>query len=106
MQQLAPPSAEIAATLAAPLPKAERQGFTIAWRETATGYLYLLPAAVLLLGFQFLPVFYAFYISLFNWRIRQGAFIGLQNYQNAFAIIASLQILAAGLFWLTMRRYQ
>src|SRR5688500_13105956 len=60
------------------------RSFSTVWRETATGYLYLLPAAVLLLAFQFLPVFYALYISLFNWRIRQGAFVGLQNYQNAF----------------------
>jgi multiple sugar transport system permease protein len=84
MQQLAPPSTEIAATLAGPLPTAGTRGFTAAWRETATGYLYILPAAALLLGFHFLPVFYAFYISLFNWRIRQGAFIGLGNYENAF----------------------
>jgi multiple sugar transport system permease protein len=83
MQQLAPPSAEIAATLAEPRPKAERRGFAGAWRETATGYAYLLPAAILLLGFHFLPVFYALYISVFNWRIRQGDFIGLRNYQNA-----------------------
>ena len=71
--------------LAEPLPKVRSRSFAIAWRETATGYLYLLPAAIVLLAFHFLPVFYAFYISLFNWRIRQGAFVGLQNYQNTLA---------------------
>src|SRR5438309_12012451 len=45
------------------------------WRDTAAGYLYVLPALVVLLGFHFLPIFYALYISLFNWRIRQGPFV-------------------------------
>lgn len=53
------------------------------WRETGSGYLYILPALVVLLGFHFLPIFYAFYISLFNWRVRQGPFVGLANYQAA-----------------------
>jgi len=47
-----------------------------------TGYLYLLPAFAVLLAFHFLPLLYAFYVSLFNWRIRQGPFLGLQNYAN------------------------
>ena len=34
-----------------------------------------------------------------------GFLIAGLNYQNAFAIIASLQLVAAALFWLTMRRY-
>ncbi|MBI2887657.1 MAG: sugar ABC transporter permease [Chloroflexi bacterium] len=54
-----------------------------ALRETALGYAYVLPAFAILLGFHFLPIFYAFYISLFNWRIRQGPFVGLENYQSA-----------------------
>jgi len=35
-----------------------------------------------------------------------GVLIASLSYQNAFAIIAGVQLLAAGLFWLTMRRYQ
>src|SRR5436190_19300014 len=53
------------------------------WGDTLIGYLYVLPALVVLLGFHFLPIFYAFYISLFNWRIRQGPFVGLGNYATA-----------------------
>jgi MFS family permease len=34
-----------------------------------------------------------------------GVLIAGTNYQNAFAIIASLQLIAAALFWLTMRKY-
>ncbi|MSQ15839.1 MAG: sugar ABC transporter permease [Dehalococcoidia bacterium] len=53
------------------------------WRETGIGYLYILPALAVILIFHFLPIFYAFYISLFNWRIKQGPFIGLANYETA-----------------------
>jgi ABC-type sugar transport system permease subunit len=52
-------------------------------RDTLVGYLYILPALLVLLAFHFLPILYAFYISLFNWRIRQGPFVGLGNYEAA-----------------------
>jgi ABC-type sugar transport system permease subunit len=52
-------------------------------RQSLTGYLYLAPASLVLAGFHFLPLLYAFYISLFNWRIRQGPFVGLSNYEAA-----------------------
>src|SRR5438034_11662003 len=53
--------------------------------EWVAGYLYVLPALVVLLGFHLVPIGYALYISLFNWRIRQGPFIGAENYQSALA---------------------
>jgi multiple sugar transport system permease protein len=43
------------------------------------------PAALVLLVFDILPIFYAVFISLFNWRVVQGAFVGLGNYTRAFA---------------------
>lgn len=46
-------------------------------------YLFLLPAMAVLGVFHFFPFFYAFYVSLHNWRIRQGAFVALENYQRA-----------------------
>lgn len=55
------------------------------WRETIVGYTYLLPALIILVGFHFLPLLYAAFISLFNWRIRQGAFLGLGNYERVLA---------------------
>jgi multiple sugar transport system permease protein len=44
----------------------------------------LLPAGLVLLTFQFLPIFYAFYISLHRWGIVKEAFIGLDNYKALF----------------------
>lgn len=50
------------------------------WQETGTAYLYLLPATVIIALFHFLPIFYAFYVSLNKWGILRERFVGLDNY--------------------------
>ncbi len=52
-------------------------------RESATGWLYVSPAALILGLFSILPVAYAFYVSLHDWRMVKGGFVGLQNYADA-----------------------
>jgi multiple sugar transport system permease protein len=52
-------------------------------RNQPLAYLFLLPALAVLVLFHFFPIFYAFYISLHNWRIRRVGFIGLENYRQA-----------------------
>jgi ABC-type sugar transport system permease subunit len=52
-------------------------------REIALGYLFLAPAMVLLLVFEFFPLFYGLYISTCDWRLRCFKFIGLGNYATA-----------------------
>src|SRR5690606_20971178 len=49
-------------------------------RDWLTGYLFVLPAAVLIAIFGLFPIGYAIYMSLFRWRIRKGSFVGLDNY--------------------------
>ena len=51
-------------------------------REWITGYLFILPATLLIAIFGLFPIIYAIYMSVHNWRIRKGAFIGLTNYLN------------------------
>lgn len=54
-------------------------------RETAIGYSFLTPAALVMLLFIFVPVFMAFYLSLFKWDlISPKAFVGLHNYTRIF----------------------
>ena len=53
------------------------------WKETLVAYLYILPATVILVTFHFFPIFYAFYISLFNWGLVKGSFVGASNYAKA-----------------------
>ncbi len=52
------------------------------WREWLTGYVFILPAVVIIAIFGLFPIVYALYMSLYSWRVRQGAFIGLENYSH------------------------
>jgi multiple sugar transport system permease protein len=52
--------------------------------EALSGYLFILPAAVVLGMFGLFPLLFNVYISLFNWRIRRSAFVGLGNYNEIF----------------------
>src|SRR5690606_12881945 len=46
-----------------------------------TAYLFILPATLLIAVFGLFPIGYSVYMSLYNWRIRQGDFVGLRNYE-------------------------
>jgi len=82
------------ATTAASLKPANMLGFvsTRRWRrfsEVSLGYALLAPAVILLLVFEFFPLFYGLFISTCNWRLNCGdnfeRFIGLDNYTRAFS---------------------
>lgn len=46
-------------------------------------YLYILPAAIIVIAFRLLPILLSFIISFFQWTIRgPEQFIGFQNYQT------------------------
>jgi len=52
-------------------------------RDWAIGWLFFLPAAILLFGLIGYPFFRALYLSFFNVvGVREGAFVGFQNYVN------------------------
>jgi multiple sugar transport system permease protein len=57
-------------------------------REQATAYIFLAPAAILLFTFGIFPIFYAGYVSLYQWRIRQGEYRGLANFVSAMGDVA------------------
>lgn len=52
-------------------------------QEHLTGYLFILPAVLLVALFGLFPIGYAFYMSLRRWRVRDRGFIGLSNYEKA-----------------------
>ncbi len=52
-------------------------------KEQLTGYLFILPAFLIITIFGFFPIGYALYMSTFSWRVRKGSFIGIDNYQKA-----------------------
>jgi multiple sugar transport system permease protein len=51
-------------------------------REALEGYLFLLPALLILAVFYVYPAVYTFYVSLFRWEVVQEAFVGLRNYAH------------------------
>lgn len=60
-------------------------GRDLRMKETWYGYLFILPAAVLLAVFVFFPVVYAFIISFQRWSLlSQRRWIGLSNYTRVF----------------------
>jgi multiple sugar transport system permease protein len=52
-------------------------------KKSFRAYLYLLPAALVLIVFRFIPVIYSFYISLHKWKVKKVAYIGFKNYIKA-----------------------
>ncbi len=49
-------------------------------QEQLTGYLFILPALIIILIFGIFPIGYSIYMSLFNWQVTKGPFIGDKNY--------------------------
>ena len=81
-------------------------------REQLIGYLFTAPAVAVIALFGLFPLGYAFYMSFFAWRVRQGPFRGLRNYGKAlgepdgvliFAGAIALLVLAVWL-WRRTRR--
>lgn len=74
-------------------------------RESATAWLLMAPALLVLAVFGIFPIFYAFYVSLHAWRIRQGEAVGLGHYLRALGDPAhlGLAVVAAALIWLAWR---
>ena len=81
-------------------------------REQLIGYLFTAPAVAVIALFGLFPLGYAFYMSFFAWRVRQGPFRGLRNYGKAlgepdgvliFAGAIALLVLAVWL-WRRARR--
>lgn len=52
-------------------------------REHLVGYLYVLPASVLIFCFGLFPVGYAFYMSMRRWRVVDRGYVGITNYARA-----------------------
>ncbi len=52
-------------------------------KEGIIGYLFILPALILIGVFGIFPIGFAAYVSLFQWRINPGDYTGLSNYIKA-----------------------
>lgn len=52
-------------------------------KEAISGYIYILPAFIIIGLFGLFPIGFATYVSFFQWRINPGDYIGLSNYTKA-----------------------
>ncbi len=78
---------------AAPAQARKRRLSQMELEEQLTGFLYILPATLLVAVFGLFPIGYAFYMSLRRWRVIDRGFVGLSNYQKALG-----DYLGAGIF--------
>lgn len=62
-----------------------------------TGFLYILPAFIIIFLFGLFPIGYSFYMSLFNWRVRRGNFVGFGHYFDIFGDLWGFLMFLAGL---------
>lgn len=75
------------------------------WREHLAGYIYILPASVLIFCFGLFPVGYAFYMSLRRWRVVDRGYVGIENYADALGSPWGILQFAAGFLGLLAMYY-
>jgi len=63
-------------------------------REALLAYVMVAPSLLLIFTFGIFPVLFAVYVSLHKWKIRQGDFLGLDNYTKAIDNLAYLLFFA------------
>lgn len=66
------------------------------FKDNLTGYLFIFPAFFIIGLFGFFPILYSIYMSTFNWRVRKGPFIGIENYHRALGDLWYVLAFAAG----------
>jgi len=66
-------------------------------KENLTAYLFILPAFLVIGVFGLFPIGYSIYMSLYQWRVRQGDFIGLENYSKIIGDWTGLLTFVAGI---------
>ncbi|MFU8888259.1 MAG: carbohydrate ABC transporter permease [Trueperaceae bacterium] len=67
------------------------------WGEWLTGYAFVLPATLVIGVFGLFPIFYALYMSVHRWRIRQGAYLGLQQYERTVGDVGAFAVFLGGI---------
>ena len=61
------------------------------------GYIFILPAVLIISLFGIFPIFFGMYMSLHKWKVFKGRFLGFENYQKIVGDISSFWIFILGL---------
>ncbi len=65
-------------------------------QEQITGFIYVLPAFIIIFLFGLFPIGYSFYMSMFNWMVVKGGFVGFGNYADIIGDIWGLLLFLVG----------
>ena len=71
--------------------------FFYKYSEQINGYLFILPAFLIIGLFGIFPVFFGMYMSVHKWKVFKGRFLGFENYQKIVGDISSFWIFIFGL---------
>jgi len=71
--------------------------FFTKYSEQINGYLFVLPAFLIISLFGIFPVFFGMYMSVHKWKVFKGRFLGFENYQKIVGDIGSFWIFILGL---------
>ncbi len=69
----------------------------VIFREQFEGYLFILPAAIIIFVFGLFPIGYSLYMSMHRWIINRTAFIGDANYIKLFGSWSNFALTVLGI---------
>ena len=67
------------------------------YSEQINGYIFILPAFLIIGLFGIFPVFFGMYMSVHKWKVFKGRFLGFENYQKILGDISSFWVFILGL---------
>ena len=71
--------------------------FVNKYSDQINGYLFVLPAFLIIGLFGIFPVFFGMYMSFHKWKVFKGRFLGFENYQKIVGDIGSFWLFILGL---------
>ena len=69
----------------------------IKYSNQINGYIFILPAFLIIGLFGIFPVFFGMYMSFHKWKVFKGRFLGFENYQRILGDISSFWLFVLGL---------
>ena len=71
--------------------------FVNKYSDQINGYLFVLPAFLIIGLFGIFPIFFGMYMSVHKWKVCKGRFLGFENYQKIVGDIGSFWVFILGL---------
>ena len=71
--------------------------FSKKYSNQLTGYIFILPALLIIGLFGIFPIFFGMYMSIHKWKVFKGRFLGLENYEKILGNINSFWFFIFGL---------